>query len=113
MSLLMRRPVVRKSMTILLPYESWIFLQEKSFLERTGKPYSEKQKTRMKTLFQNHSYDGKKELKDGDLGGCKGKPELAWEEGRWTSWSCNDMKQILSSAGLPYEDGSEVEYIAL
>ena len=113
MSLLMTKPVIRKSPTILLPYESWIFLQEKSYLERIGKPYSERQKNRMKALFQIHSYNGKKELKDGDLGGCKGKPEHAWEEGRWTSWSCNDMKRTLSSAGLPYEDGNEVEYIAL
>lgn len=108
MSLLMTKPVIRKSPTILLPYESWIFLQEKSYLERIGKPYSERQKNRMKALFQNHSHNGKKELKDGDLGGCKGKPEHAWEEGRWTSWSCNDtMNLVDTKTGEPISTGED------
>lgn len=52
-------------------------------------------------------------LKDGDLGGCVGDWKNGYEEGRWTSWSCEDMKRILIEAELPYKDGEEIEYIAV
>ncbi len=49
----------------------------------------------------------------GDLGGCKGDPENAWEEHRWTTWSVEDMKNILNEAGLLWKDGEEKEYISV
>lgn len=103
----------RKANTILLPWESYLYLQQKSRNERCGDWKTEKQIKRLKASFDNLSHDGYKMLMDGDLGGCVGNWENGYEEGRWTSWSCEDMKRILSKAGLPYKDGEETEYIAV
>lgn len=103
----------RKANTILLPLESFLYLQDKSYFERCGKHHTEKQIERLIRNFENFAHIGYKQLKDGDLGGCNGKPENGWEERRWTSWSCEDMKQILTEVGLPYKDGEETEYIAV
>lgn len=102
-----------KSPTILVPFESWMFLQEKGYQERCGKQYSEILVGKMTRSFQEHSYQGYKQLMNGDLGGGNGNPENAWEEHRWTSWSVNDMKKILEEAGLPWKDGEEAEYITV
>lgn len=113
MSLLMNRPEKRKSPTLLVPLESFLYLQEKCHIERCGNPQSEKAKQRLIRNFEEHSYNGKKQLMNGDLGGCNGNPENAWEERRWTSWSVEDMIEILSEAGLPWERGEDTEYIAV
>ena len=102
---------VRKSPTILVPLESFLFLQDKVSVERLGKHHSEKKIERLTNNFEEFSYEGYKQLMNGDLGGCNGKPEKAWEERRWTSWSTEDMKRILNEAGLPWKDGEEQEYI--
>lgn len=104
---------VCKSPTLLVPFESWMFLQRKGYQERSGKPHSEKGIERLRRNFQEHSYQGYKQLMNGDLGGCNGDPENAWEEHRWTSWSVDDMKKILDEAGLPWKDGEEAEYISV
>lgn len=104
---------VCRSATILVPFESWMFLQKKGHEERGGKPYSDRAIERLTRSFQDNSYQGYKQLMNGDLGGCKGNPENAWEERRWTSWSVDDMKKILDEAGLPWKDGEEAEYIAV
>ena len=101
----------KKANTILLPLESYLYLQDKSHLERCGKHGSEKRIERLKKNFKEFSYNGYKQLMDGDLGGCVGNWENGYEEGRWTSWSCEDMKRILDEANLPYKDGKETEYI--
>lgn len=104
---------VCRSVTILVPLESWMFLQCKGYQERCGKPHSEKGIERLRRNFQEYSYQGYKQLMNGDLGGCNGNPENAWEEHRWTSWSVDDMKRILDEAGLPWKDGEEAEYISV
>ena len=76
-----------------------------------GKHKTESAIKRLKQSFENFSHNGLYRIYDGDLGGCNGKPENSWEEKRWTSWSCEDMKRILDSAGLPYKDGGEREVI--
>lgn len=113
MSLLLDRPVRRKSPTLLVPLESFLYLQEKSYSERIGKSCSDKAKQRLIRNFEQFSNDGMKQLKNGDLGGCKGNPENAWEEGRWTSWGVDDMAKILDEAGLPWKKGKDTEYIAV
>lgn len=110
---LVHNPVLRKSPTVLVPLESFLFLQDKQCFERSGKHSSEKNIERHKRNFEEFSYDGYKQIMNGDLGGCKGSPENAWEERRWTSWSVEDVKRILDEASLPWKDGEEVEYIAL
>ena len=101
----------RKTDTILLPLESYLYLQDKSYFERCGKYGSEKRIERLKKNFKEFSYNGYKQLCDGDLGGCIGNYENAFEERRWTSWSCEDMKRFLNEANLPYKEGKETEVI--
>lgn len=113
MSLLMERPVRMTSPTILVTLESYLYLQEKSYFERCGKKHSDRAKERLIRNFEHFSVDGMKALMNGDLGGCKGNPENAWEEGRWTSWSVDEMARILDEAKLPWMKGEEKEYIAL
>lgn len=113
MSLLLNRPERRKSPTILVPLESFLYLQEKNYIERCGEHHSEKAKQGLIRNFEEYSYKGMKQLRNGDLGGCNGDPENSWEEGRWTSWSVDDMAKILNEAELPFEIGEYVEYIAL
>lgn len=110
---LIHKPVLRKSATVLVPLDSFLFLQDRSYLERCGKHHSEKHMERLKRNFEQFSYNGYKQIMNGDLGGCKGNPENAWEEHRWTSWSVEDIKRILDEAGLPWELGEEAEYIEL
>lgn len=114
MSLLMNRPVEVKAHTILVSWESWLYLEEKSYVERSGKKHTEYSLERMKREFKRFAYyDGMKQLKDGDFGGAIGKPENSWEERRWTSWTCEDMKRILDDAGLPWKQGEDTTYIAV
>lgn len=101
----------RKVNTILLPLESFLYLQEKGYNERCGKYRTEKQIERLKRNFESFAYNGYKRLCDGDLGGCVGNYENAYEERRWTSWSCEDMKRFLNEANLPYKEGKETEII--
>lgn len=114
MSLLMRRPIEEKANSILVPWESWWFLEEKSFYERFGKPHSEYSKEKLRRNFNQFAdSDGFKQLKDYDLGGAVGEPKNSWKEHRWTSWSCNDMKEMLDEVGLPWKDGGSVNYISV
>lgn len=111
--MLLSNPRVCKSPTLLVPLESYLYLQDRCRFERCGNHHSEMQRQKLSRNFEQFAYNGKKQLCNGDLGGCNGKPENAWEEGRWTSWSVEDMIRILDEAGLPWERGEETEYIAL
>lgn len=113
MSILLDKPVKRTSMTIWVPRESWMFLQARMQQERMGVELSVNARKRLNQSFTDFSHEGKKQLKDGDLGGCIGSLENAWEEGRWTSWSCEDMKKILDAAELPWEPGETIEYFEI
>jgi len=73
----------------------------------------EKGRKMLERNFERFEKNGAKEIMDYDLGGCRGPVKNGFEEGRWTSWSCEDMKRILDSKGLSYKDGSETEYIAV
>ena len=101
----------RKTNTILIPLESYLFLQDRQSLERLGKHKSEKVIEKLKQNFTQFQHGGFYQVMDGDFGGCNGKPENAWEERRWTSWTCEDMKRLLDGAGLLYKDGETAEYI--
>lgn len=101
-----------KAKTILVPLESYLYLQNKRHNERStsGQPLNEERLTRN---FNRTACNGYGRLMDGDLGGCIGKPENGYEERRWTSWSCEDMKSILDEAGLQYKDAEDTDYINL
>jgi len=113
MGLLLEKPVVVKSPSLLVPLESWLFLQNKEHMERSGKELSEKAIQRLTMSFQSNSYNGKKQILNYDFGGCNGPWENAWEERRWTNWSVNEVMRILDEANLPYEKGKDTEYIAI
>lgn len=102
---------ITKEKTLLVPVESWWYLNNKCHEERIGKPLTEEQKERQ----INHAFrSGElkyKEICNGDFGGCIGNPENAFEEGRWKNWSIDDMKQMLDEAGLSYKDGEEKDFI--
>lgn len=105
--------VTRKKNSILVPVESWMYLKERQYRERTGKELSEKSREVSLRDFNRFNKNGMKQLLDGDCGGCNGPVENAFEERRWTSWSANDMKRILDEANLPYEDGPVTDCIDL
>ena len=98
---------------ILLPWESWMYLENKSFQERCGKHHTDLQIERMKRNFDNFAWhDGMKQIHDYDFGGAVGKPENSWEEHRWTQWSCEDMKKMLDEAKLPWKESERVKVIS-
>lgn len=103
-----------KRNTMWVPYESFSYLRNKMHEERseTGKPLNQE---RLRKTFDNSpmTRDGYHQLMDGSFGGCKGNPKHAWEEGRWTDWSIEDMKAMLDEAGLTYKDGEQIECISL
>lgn len=103
----------RKSKTIRVPLESWIFLKEKMRNERIGDHLSEKALDHLKKEMEKPYNKNGHVLMDGDLGGAVGNPENSYEEGRWTNWSVEDMKKMLDEANLPYEEGEEVSYISV
>lgn len=105
---------VRTVNTILLPWESWLYLENKSFQERCGKCHTKLHVEKMKRNFDFFAiYDGMKQIGDYDFGGATGNYEKSWEEHRWTRWSCEDMKRYLDEAGLPWKEGEQVERISV
>ena len=108
-------PVAHKVNTILVPWESYLFLQDESRRQRSEeyKPRSDRSLEMLHRSFKMNSHNGLHELKDYDLGGCNGDPRNAWEERRWTSWSVQKMAEMLEENGLGYTFGAEKEIISL
>lgn len=100
-----------KAKTIRVPLESWIYLKEQCRNQRCGDHLSERMIEHLKKEMQKEYNRNGHLLMDKDLGGAIGDPTNSYEEGRWTSWSVEQMKKMLDEKGLPYEDGEEVEYI--
>lgn len=101
-----------------------IYLKNRQWLERSGKPLSKKaveysKKNFAKSLVNEHwgkNYKdlvGMKILMDGAFGGCKGNPENGWEEHRWTSWSADDMSRMLDEAGIEWKKAPCQEYCTI
>lgn len=90
--------------TILIDLQGVLYLQELQSKQRCGKSLTEKEKQRLERNFEQFADNGWKVYYDGDCGG-------ALRNGKWTSWSCEEVKQILSEAGIKYKDGSKEEVI--
>ena len=104
-----------KSPSLEVPFESYLFLQKECFRQRNERPnatWTDKRTDRLRKSF-DYLTQGKHGMYmiGGSLGGCNGSPIRAWEEGRWTNWSVDDMKRILDEAGLPWKDGPEIEHL--
>lgn len=98
-----------KSKAIRVPLESYLYLQSIMHLQRSGKPLSNKYIEKLTNMFKSHYPKGIL-LMSGDLGGAVGDPKNSYEEHRWTSWSIEDLKQMLDEKKLSYVDGETVEY---
>ncbi len=86
---------VRVYNSILVPWESWCYLEEMSYFQRCGKHHTEKHWERFKRAFDQFAfYDGMKQI-------------------RWTRWSCQDMKKFLDEAGLPLKQWESEERISV
>jgi hypothetical protein len=91
-----------------LTEEGYIYLQNRSHFERCGKNHSEKFIERLKRNFKTFAYKGYYYIASSDLGGAIGNPENSYEEGRWTHWSVDDMKKMLTEQGIPFgPDGTQ------
>lgn len=92
--------------SILVPWESYLYLQKLGRKQRIPErpEHSEAHIKRMHNNFRYFNPSGKHHLTDGDMGGA--------ENGRWVSWSIEQMEAILDEAGLPHERG-QVEMIKL
>lgn len=101
--------------SIFIPLESYLYLHEQHIAQRSGRIMSDKMRQHLVNNFNNFCWksNGMYNAMDGYLGGAFGPPENSYEEGRWTSWSVQDMKRMLDAAGLPWEDGPVIESISV
>lgn len=94
-----------KKQTILVSKKSYIYLQQRSRIERCGETLREARVKKLESVFNNLQYKGYVKLYDGDFGGK--------ENGKLTSWSSNDMASILQKEHLDYKLGDTEEIINL
>ncbi|MGN0362294.1 MAG: hypothetical protein ACI4ET_05575 [Bilifractor sp.] len=80
--------------TILLPYESWAYLKARSREERIGKKTSDALLKNMWSVLAKE--DGQVRLNGKAMGGRK--------DGEITSWSVEDLKNMLDKQNLPYTE---------
>lgn len=100
-----------KKNTIRVPLESRLYLEDLLHLQRGGKHTSPKTIERL--TYQAERDNNVFILTSGNLGGAIGDPKNSYEEGRWTSWDLDTMKELLDKAGLPYEDGDPIDEISI
>lgn len=84
---------------------SYLYLQNRCRLERLGKSLPDKGICHLTRSFNQFARDGFITLMDRDLGGA--------ERGKWTSWSADEMSQMLDKEGLEWKPAEDVEYIAV
>ena len=98
-----------KKRTLIVPLESVLYLSEECRRQRVGDHLSDKAKIMIEKNFLKHK-DGY-QVFDGSFGGAVGDPKNSYEEGRWTSWSIDTVKEMLDKQGLPYQDGEDIDTI--
>ena len=103
---------IRKQATIKLTFDSYYYLRNKQHEERSESGRALNKET-IKRQFDSNHPNGYFLATNGSFGGCKGSPVNAWEQGRWTSWKLEQLKEMLDNAGLPWEDGEEIETIEI
>lgn len=95
--------MIRTVNTIEVKLDAFLYLQELCCKQRLNREMSERQKERLKKNFERYAHNGLKQLHDGCLGGA--------ENGKWTSWTCEDMEAILIKAGFECFRGKPIEII--
>lgn len=96
---------------IKMPLESRLYLEDQLHLQRGGHHTSEKTIAYITRLAERPYNKNGFVIMDGDLGGAIGNPLNSYEEGRWTSWTIEDMKRMLDEQGLPYFDEEPIDVI--
>lgn len=101
----MRQTSVHKKLNrIAVDREAFIYLTGLQRKQRGCKPLSEESQDRVWNRRQKTS-DGYAILDDESLGGGDGT-----YYGRWTSWRCDDLKNLLKEAGYTWKDLPQVEF---
>lgn len=85
--------------TILVNKKAYRYLLDKQCRERGVELFTN---SRFDKRWNSHlfNYDGWRQIASGDMGGGDGT-----YLGKWTSWSVDDLKRILSEAGLGWREG--------
>ena len=96
------KTLTKKSETIYVGKDAYLYLNRISRAERGCKPLSEEQESKAWEKTSKRR-DGKKVLDRNSLGGKRGNT--------FTIWSVATLKKMLDRAGLPYEKGEDIEYI--
>lgn len=96
--------VHKKLNRIAVDREAFIYLFGLSRKQRGCKPLSKELQERVWDRKLKTS-DGYVILDDGSLGGGDGT-----YYGRWTSWRCDDLKNLLKEAGYSWKDLPQVDY---
>ena len=100
-----------KKRTLIVPLESLLYLDDQCHLQRGGHHTSEKGIERLKKVMQREYNKNGYQILEYGFGGAIGDPKNSYEEGRWTYWTIEQMKEMLDSQNLPYKDGEEIEVI--
>ena len=105
--------MVRNVNSIFLPLDSYLYLHELCTAQRSGRTMSDNHRKWLETNFHRVccKSNGMYNAMDGYLGGAVGKPQNSYEDRRWTTWSVEDMKNILDAAGLSWAEGPTLEVI--
>lgn len=102
-----------KVKAIAVEMDGYLYLQNRSHLERCGQDFSQITIDRLKNNFNTHSLNGFYTLMDKCLGGCNGSPVNAYEERRWTIWSTQQMVKMLEEQGMTWKSVEDVECIEI
>lgn len=92
--------------TLIISKEAYFFLEDESRKQRGCKPLGDEQKERIYRRYVRKTPDGRMIVNDDSLGGGDGT-----YNGKWWSWSVDDLKRMLDEKGFSYEDGETEKYI--
>lgn len=98
-----------KSKSIRIPLESRLYLADQQTLQRGGHHISKSTIERITNESKRTYNKNGFVVMNGDFGGAVGKPENSYEEGRWTSWTIETMKEMLDKVKLPWYDNEDIE----
>ena len=96
-----------KLKAIRVTLEGYLYLQEQACIQR-GFEFTERRKENLKDGFGKYSFKGMKEICSGDIGGGCGSKDPS----TWTSWSVEQLAEMLKEKNLPFEF-TEVNQISL
>lgn len=92
--------------TLIISKEAYFFLEDESRKQRGCKPLNDVQVERFYQRYCRKTPDGRMIVNDDSLGGGDGT-----YNGKWWSWSCEELKRMLDENGFSYEEGQPEKYI--